>query len=110
VGLRDTARSGDWDGAVAVGDSLPGFHVVDSAPPRQLTLRGSHRFARYALRFELDAASPDSVAVHATTFAEFPGVLGRLYRALVIGSGGHRVVVQRMLASIARRALRPIAV
>ena len=32
----------------------------------------------------------------------FPGVLGRLYRAAVIGSGGHRLVTRRLLRQVAR--------
>ena len=32
--------------------------------------------------------------------------IGRLYRALVVGSGGHRIMVRRVLKSIARRAER----
>ena len=33
-----------------------------------------------------------------------PGLRGKVYRALVIGSGGHRIVVRRMLRRIAARA------
>ena len=36
-----------------------------------------------------------------------PGVAGKVYRALVIGSGGHRIVVRRMLKRIAAEA-RPL--
>jgi hypothetical protein len=42
--------------------------------------------------------------VTAQTWAAFPGIRGRLYRAMVIGSGGHRVVVRRMLRNIAAQA------
>lgn len=38
------------------------------------------------------------------TFAKFPGIRGKIYRALVIGSGGHRVMVRRMLGRIASAA------
>lgn len=88
-GLRDT-------------DPLMGFHVGASEPNRLLSLQGGHRFSTYELRFELEAAGEDTV-VHAKTFAIFPGVLGRIYRALVIGTGGHRIVVRRMLRDVARR-------
>jgi hypothetical protein len=40
--------------------------------------------------------------VWARTWAEFPGPAGAAYRALVIGSGGHRLVVRRMLRRVAR--------
>ena len=34
------------------------------------------------------------------TFAVFPGLRGRVYRALVIGTAGHRIAVRRMLTTI----------
>jgi hypothetical protein len=40
--------------------------------------------------------------LRAETHAAFPGLLGRLYRAAVIGSGGHRLVTRRLLRQIAR--------
>jgi hypothetical protein len=54
----------------------------------------------------LDAADPptDGVRLRALTFAAFPGLHGKVYRALVIGSGGHRVVVRRMLKRIAAQS------
>lgn len=42
--------------------------------------------------------------MRAVTLAAFPGIHGRVYRALVIGSGGHRIVVRRMLQRIAAAA------
>jgi hypothetical protein len=38
------------------------------------------------------------------THAAFPGALGRLYRAAVIGSGAHRIVARRLLRRVARTA------
>jgi hypothetical protein len=35
----------------------------------------------------------------------FPGLHGRLYRLLVIGSGGHGVATRHILRSISRKAL-----
>jgi hypothetical protein len=105
-GLEQPARSGDWTSNVSVGDTVPGFAVTEADPPRLLILRGRHRFSRYELRFELDPLKRGCVEVHAKTSATFPGVHGRIYRALVIGSGGHRVAVRRMLTSIALRAER----
>jgi hypothetical protein len=79
------------------GEALPGFSVVESEPGRRLALRGRHRFATYAWTFVLDEDQ-----LRARTDAAFPGVLGRLYRAAVIGSGGHRLVVRRLLRQVAQ--------
>jgi hypothetical protein len=103
-GLEQPARSGNWVNSVRVGDTIPGFAVAETEPPRLLSLRGRHRFSRYELRFELDWPHPNRVEIHAKTSAVFPGVHGRIYRALVIGTGGHRIAVRRMLTVIARRA------
>jgi len=79
------------------GEAVPGFRVVESEPGRRLALRGRHRFSNYALTFVVDGDH-----LRAQTHAAFPGVLGRLYRAAVIGSGGHRLVTQRLLRQVAR--------
>jgi hypothetical protein len=102
-GLQYRTRSGDWNTSVSVGDTLPGFAVAEVDPLRLLALRGRHRFSRYELRFELDSQRPGSMEVRARTSAVFPGPHGQMYRALVIGTGGHRIAVRRMLSSIARR-------
>jgi hypothetical protein len=80
------------------GDAVPGFRVVDAEPGRRLTLEGRHRFSRYRLTLVVDGH-----ALRARTDAAFPGLLGRAYRAAVIGSGGHRIVTRRLLAQVARR-------
>ena len=82
-----------------------GFAVVEENAPRRLALRGRHRFSRYELAFDVDPG-PDGVTLVARTSAVFPGVAGRAYRALVIGSGAHRLLVRRMLKHIARSAER----
>jgi len=106
-GLEPATRTGDWTESVRVGDTIPaGFAVAETDPPRLLSLRGRHRLSRYELRFELDSPHPERLAVHARTSAVFPGVHGPVYRALVIGTGGHRIAVRRTLAAIARRAER----
>lgn len=81
------------------GEAVPGFRVADAEPGRRLALRGRHRFARYALTFVLDGDR-----LRARTHAAFPGVLGRLYRAAVIGTGAHRLVTRHLLRQIARAA------
>ncbi len=45
--------------------------------------------------------------LRARTDAIFPGVRGSVYRALVIGSGGHKFIVKWMLRDIVRQAKRP---
>ena len=104
--LEPATRHGDWRAGVREGDTITGFSVAAAVEPRELTLRGRHRFSSYELRFDLDPRGPAGVELRATTRARFPGPLGRVYRALVIGSGGHRVVVRRMLSATARRAER----
>lgn len=77
-----------------------GFQLDEATPPQRLALKGRHPFAIYRLVFELDPDG-DAVRLRALTFAEFPGLRGKVYRALVIGSGGHRVAVRRMLHRVA---------
>lgn len=103
-GLEPPNRHGEWTTNVSVGDSIPAFTVAEADPPRRLVLRGRHRFSHYELRFELDSREPGGVDIHARTSASFPGLQGRIYHALVIGSGGHRLAVRRMLTQIARRS------
>ncbi len=92
---------------VALWDLEPkaGFAVAEKTPPRHVALRGKHRFSRYELAFDL-VPDGDGVNVVARTSAEFPGFKGRAYRALVIGSGGHKLAVGYMLRQVARRAER----
>ena len=80
-----------------LGDAVPGFRITDAEPGRRLVLRGRHRFADYALTF----VSEDG-QLRAETRAAFPGVAGRLYRAVVIGTGGHRRATERLLGQVAR--------
>lgn len=82
------------------GEAVPGFRVIEAEPRRLLLLRGRHRFSVYELTFVLDGDE-----LRARTRAAFPGVLGRLYRAAVIGSGAHRLVTRRMLRRVARAAV-----
>ncbi|MFQ6394209.1 hypothetical protein ACLMAJ_12185 [Nocardia sp. KC 131] len=80
---------------------VPRGFVLDAAePPARLALSGRHWFARYALIFELDDEGPSRTRVRARSWGEFPGLHGKIYRALVIGSGGHQVIVRRMLRQI----------
>lgn len=93
LGCEPVAGSVEFDGRL--GDSVPGFRVVESEPYRRLALRGRHRFADYALTFVLDGD-----LLKAQSHGEFPGLAGRCYRAAVISSGGHRVITRRLLRQI----------
>jgi hypothetical protein len=82
----------------------PGFSIAEVRAGERIALRGRHPFSRYELVFELEELGPERSRLRAVTNAAFPGPHGCAYRALVIGSGGHRVVVRRMLRAIGRRA------
>jgi hypothetical protein len=80
-----------------------GFAVEESRPPERFVLKGRHPFAVYRWVFELDAEAPQRTRIRSATWADFPGPHGKIYRALVIGSGGHSVVVRWTLRRIAAR-------
>jgi hypothetical protein len=82
-----------------------GFAVTERAPAERLTLTGRHRFSRYALAFVLDDAGDGATRVRARTHAAFPGVHGRVYRALVIGTRAHVVATNHILRSVRRLSL-----
>ncbi|UGT40331.1 hypothetical protein LTV02_30590 [Nocardia yamanashiensis] len=85
--------------------TLPRGFVLDEAdPPRRLVAKGRHWFSRYRLTFELGEVEGGRTELTAISHAAFPGLHGRIYRALVIGSGGHRLVVRDMLRRIAGTA------
>ncbi|GAA4022164.1 hypothetical protein GCM10022247_52960 [Allokutzneria multivorans] len=100
VGCPETRTSGPRP--LAEGSTLPGFRVTSTTP---LILSGRHRFSTYELIFRVDDLGPDRSRLRAESRAVFPGVLGRVYRALVIGSGGHAVAVRRVLSRIAKAAV-----
>ena len=86
--------------------SVPvGFALDDARPPERFALKGRHPFATYQWVFELDDEAPQRTCVRSATWAHFPGLHGKIYRALVIGTGAHRVVVRWTLKRIAARAL-----
>jgi hypothetical protein len=53
----------------------------------------------------LDDEAPRRTRMRAATWADFPGLRGRAYRALVVGTGAHRVVVRWTLKRIAAEAV-----
>jgi hypothetical protein len=104
LGCAHTEASGSLE---APGATAVGFRVAAASPPTALALEGSHRFAAYALEFEIDPLPGGRSRLSATSRAEFPGTRGRVYRALVIGSRGHVLAVNRVLRRVQRRAERP---
>lgn len=93
-------RSGD---PLHEGSTLPGFTIVRAELCQELALQGQHRCSSYALIFRL-AAAEHRTTLSAETRASFPGAGGRLYRALVIGTHGHVLVVHGLLRAVRRRA------
>ncbi len=86
------------------GSTIAGFRVAAVDAPGLLVLEGEHRFSRYALVFQLDPQPGGGCRLRAETRAEFGGLHGRIYRAMVIGTRGHVVVVRRLLRAIRDRA------
>jgi hypothetical protein len=86
--------------------TVVGFRVVRADRPSVISLRGAHRFSRYALEFSIGLAQEGQTRLRAQSWAEFPGIPGRIYRAGVIGTGGHVFAVRRLLGAIQRRAER----
>ncbi|MGH2952552.1 MAG: hypothetical protein ACRDK9_00835 [Solirubrobacterales bacterium] len=103
LGCAETETAGDLRHP---GGTVPGFVVARVIPPVLLALLGAHRFSRYALVFRIDDLGEDRSRLGAETRAEFPGVRGRIYRTLVIGTRGHVLVVNRLLRGVRRRAER----
>ena len=89
----------------SVGAAVPGFAVTEAVRGSRLALAGRHRFSTYALVFTL-APHPLGTRLAAASWADFPRRRGRAYRALVVGTGGHRVAVHRILTAVRRRAER----
>jgi hypothetical protein len=71
-----------------------------------LVMEGRHRFSSYALIFRLEQVSAGRSRLRAESRAALPGLAGGVYRLLVIGTGGHVVVVRRLLSVIKRRSER----
>jgi hypothetical protein len=90
------------------GATMPGFAVTAAEPERRAELAGRHRFSAYTLDFTLTPERGGTV-LRARSHAEFPGFLGGVYRGLVVRSGAHRVLVRRLLRTIASRAERAAA-
>ncbi|WP_306955797.1 hypothetical protein [Streptomyces sp. B4I13] len=102
--VRAADRTASGPRPLAEGSTLPGFRVVAAIPGRELVLQGRHRFSSYALIFRLEHVGPGRSRLGAESRAAFPGLIGGLYRRLVIGTGGHLIGMRRLLAAIRRRS------
>jgi hypothetical protein len=91
-------------GTVLGAEPRSGFEVSQEIEGERLALSGRHRFARYRLVFALTEQPDRALKLSAISYAAFPGPRGRLYRALLLGSGGHVLAVRHMLRTIARHA------
>ena len=91
--------------------TVPFGFVLDAAEqPERLALKGRHWFSEYQLIFLLSDDPAGGTRVAAQTWAAFPGVGGTIYHALVIRSGGHRIVVRNILKRIAAQAISDPAI
>ncbi len=104
VGCADTEAGGPRP--LELGSTMPGFHVAALTPQRLLVLRGSHRFSEYELALHLEPLGGVRTRLVAETRAEFPGLRGRAYRALVVGTRAHALATRRLLRGVARRVER----
>jgi hypothetical protein len=87
---------------------FPGFLVTTADPPHELVLEGRHSFAVYALILRLEPADLGRTRLRAETRAAFPGLVGAVYKRLVLGTGAHRAGVRRLLAAVRRRSEAPV--
>ena len=88
-----------------VGRTVAGFAITQLEPPHLLVLRGRHHFSRYAIVLTLEPHPAGSRCVIESR-GEFPGLPGRVYETLVIGSHGHVMAVRHVLRSIRTAAER----
>lgn len=103
LGCEETEHSGEPD---MIGSTFPGFMVARVIEPAVLALEGQHRFSRYGLIFSLEPTKDDRTLLRAETRAEFPGVKGSIYKALVVGTRVHVAATKRLLGGVKKRAER----
>lgn len=82
-----------------------GFAPRVEEPGRRLALEGRHRFSRYRLVLEVEPRTTErTTLLHAHSYAVFPGITGKAYRALVVGTRLHVVATRAVLHSLRRSA------
>lgn len=82
-----------------------GFVLDEARTAERLALKGRHPFAVYRWVFELESEPDGRTRLRAVTWAAFPGLHGKIYRGLVIGTGAHRVVTRATLKHVAAAVL-----
>jgi hypothetical protein len=100
IGCRDRQASGPRP--LAAGSVVPGFKVTSADPPTEIVLDGVHRFSVYTLTFRV-VATDAGTRLEAHSDATFPGVLGAIYRLLVIDSRFHKLATRSIVRRIRRR-------
>lgn len=97
--LQPREHRGSWQRGIELSSAVPGFEVSELIPRERLVLSGRHRFSRYAAVFILDDEG-DETLLRVETWAVFPGLAGRAYRAMVIGTRMHRLVTLGLLRGV----------
>src|SRR5262249_5839562 len=97
LGCEPARSSNAFDGSI--GQTLPGFRVVDAEPGHRLPPRGRHPVPPHRPPFV-----PADEWLRPGTDRACPGVRGWLYRTAVIRTRAHALITRRMLRRIARRA------
>lgn len=87
-----------------IGAERPGLVVREVVPPATWAAAGRHRFAAYQVVFRVAPTGVGSSRLTAETYATFPGLGGRLYRAAVISLGPHAFVMRLTLWYLRRQA------
>lgn len=86
-------------------ESRSGFDLAEVVEGEREALTGRHRFARYRLVFELGSGPGNATKLSVLSYAAFPGARGRVYRGLLVATGGHVLAVRHMLRTIQRRVV-----
>lgn len=107
IGCRDRHASGPRP--LAAGSVVPGFKVRTADPPAEIVLDGVHRFSVYTLTFRV-VPTDAGTRLEAHSDATFPGVLGAIYRLLVIDSRFHKLATRSIVTRIRRRAEHPTTI
>jgi hypothetical protein len=100
IGCRDRQAAGPRP--LAAGSVVPGFKVTTADPPTEIVLDGVHRFSVYTLTFRV-VPTDAGTRLEAHSDATFPGVLGAIYRLLVIDSRFHKLATRSIVTRIRRR-------
>lgn len=85
-----------------------GFRIAEQVDGDRIALEGRHRFASYRLVFETRDHGRSATELRVRSLADFPGVTGRAYRALLMGTHGHVLAVHHLIRTVRRLSGAPI--